>query len=167
MLKIHGKQGHIAYPHLADNPTHRSLAGLKALCDTQWDRGIDNFPPSSFQISNLNAGTGVGNIIPNNLTALFNFRFSPASTPTELQQKVQEILDQHQLCYNLNWQLSGEPFFTGRGKLLEATCAAITQITGVTPQLSTAGGTSDGRFIAPSGSEVIELGPGNGFHPSD
>ena len=160
-LKIYGKQGHIAYPHLADNPIHRSLAPLALLCDTHWDDGLDNFPATSLQISNINSGTGATNVIPDDLEVLFNFRYSPAVTAQELQQKVTTILDQRHFRYDLSWKLSGEPFLTDSGKLLDATCAAIQEVTGLIPQLSTGGGTSDGRFIAPTGCEVIELGPCN------
>lgn len=160
-LKIYGKQGHIAYPHLAENPIHRSLAALSLLCNTHWDDGLENFSATSLQISNLHSGTGATNVIPGILEVLFNFRFSPAVTAEELQQKVTAILDEHQLHYDLIWKLSGNPFLTASGQLLDATSAAIQEVTGLTPQLSTGGGTSDGRFIAPTGCEVIELGPCN------
>lgn len=160
-LKIYGTQGHIAYPHLAENPIHRSLTALSLLCNSHWDDGLENFPATSLQISNIHSGTGATNVIPGDLEVLFNFRFSPAVTAEQLQQKVTAILNQQQLHYDLTWKLSGGPFLTASGKLLDAASAAIQEITGLTPQLSTGGGTSDGRFIAPTGCEVIELGPCN------
>jgi len=160
-LIIKGVQGHIAYPHLADNPIHRFAPALQALCSTQWDNGNAFFPPTSFQISNVNAGTGVTNVIPGHCEVLFNFRFSTEVTHTQLQQQVEALLDEHQLDYELTWQLSGQPFLTETGALLTATQQAIETVCGYTTQLSTGGGTSDGRFIAPTGAQVLELGPLN------
>lgn len=160
-LTILGKQGHIAYPQLADNPIHRSLAALAALCHEVWDQGNDHFPPTCLQVSNIHAGTGVTNVIPGQLDVTFNFRYSPEVTVEILQQRVAEILEKNQLTYKINWSHSGAPFATPAGKLLDATQQAILELTGKTPQLSTDGGTSDGRFIAPLGCEVLELGPTN------
>lgn len=160
-LIVHGKQGHVAYPHLADNPFHQASSALAELCATVWDNGNDYFPATSFQISNINAGTGAGNVIPEQLKVLFNFRYSTEVTADELKQRVVEILDRHQVKYSLEWSLSGEPFLTQVGELVNATQTAIQQIIGTTAELSTSGGTSDGRFIAPTGAEVIELGVRN------
>ncbi len=160
-LTIHGKQGHIAYPHLADNPIPTALPALAALCATPWDQGNEAFVPTSFQISNVHAGTGAGNVIPGTLTVQFNFRFSTASTEKSLRERTEALLQQHQLDYKLEWTLSGQPFITSHGALIEASIQAIQTTLGITPELSTAGGTSDGRFIAPSGGQVIELGPIN------
>ncbi|CAK0739059.1 succinyl-diaminopimelate desuccinylase [Gammaproteobacteria bacterium] len=160
-LTVHGVQGHVAYPHLADNPIHRFSPALAELTTTVWDTGNANFPPTGFQVSNLTAGTGAVNVIPGELTASFNFRFSTAVTKDELKQRVKEILDRHGLDYHLEWNLSGDPFLTPGGALIDAVQAAILEITGRPTHLSTAGGTSDGRFIAPMGAQVIELGPLN------
>ena len=160
-LIIKGVQGHIAYPHLADNPIHRFAPALQALCSTQWDNGNAFFPPTSFQISNFNAGTGVTNVIPGHCEVLFNFRFSTEVTHTQLQQQVEALLDGYQLDYELTWKLSGQPFLTETGALLTATQQSIEAICGYATQLSTGGGTSDGRFIAPTGAQVLELGPLN------
>lgn len=160
-LIIFGKQGHIAYPQLADNPIHRSLAALQALCAETWDNGNEHFPATCFQVSNIHAGTGVTNVIPDQLEVTFNFRYSPEITAEILQQRVAAILEQHQLTYQITWNHSGLPFTTPAGKLLNATQQAIMEVTGKMPQLSTDGGTSDGRFIAPLGCEVLELGPSN------
>ncbi len=160
-LTIHGKQGHIAYPQLADNPIHQSAAALAELCNEKWDEGNEFFPPTSFQISNIHAGTGTNNVIPGELQLLFNLRFSTKITPGQIQQRVRAILDKHQLKYDLDWALSGLPFITEAGELVEATKKAIHTVCGVNTELSTAGGTSDGRFIAPTGAQVIELGPIN------
>src|SRR5262249_31195280 len=146
---------------LADNPIHRSLLALHTLCQQTWDSGNAQFPATSLQFSNINSGTGATNVIPGQLQALFNFRYSPLVTAAQLQAKVATILDKFDLTYDLQWQHSGEPFLTQSGKLLDSTCQAITSVTGLTPKLSTEGGTSDGRFIAPLGCEVIELGPCN------
>jgi succinyl-diaminopimelate desuccinylase len=161
-LKIHGKQGHIAYPKIAENPIHKATAAITELCSTHWDHGNEQFQPTSMQISNINAGTGADNVIPGQLQIIFNFRYSPEVTAEQLQQKVEAILKSHQLNYTLNWRLSGKPFLTATGKLLAATQQAARELTHIEPKLSTGGGTSDGRFIAATGSEVIELGPCNG-----
>lgn len=160
-LQIHGIQGHVAYPHLAENPFHKAASALATLCETQWDRGNDDFPPTSFQISNIHAGTGADNVIPGRLDILFNFRFSTEVSADELQQRVHSLLDSHGLNYEIDWRLSGEPFLTREGDLLKAAQAALNEVIGHKAGTSTAGGTSDGRFIAPLGAEVIELGPLN------
>lgn len=160
-LKIKGQQGHVAYPHLADNPLHRFAPALAELCAEQWDAGNEFFPPTTFQISNLHTGTGAENVIPGELDLMFNFRFSTESDEQSLRRRVHEILDRQQLDYELQWRLSGNPFLTGRGELVEAMCGAIKDVTGFDTELSTAGGTSDGRFIAPTGAQVVELGPVN------
>jgi succinyl-diaminopimelate desuccinylase len=160
-LKVKGVQGHVAYPMRADNPIHRVIPALAELCATIWDRGNQAFPPTSFQISNIHAGTGTDNVIPGDLELLFNFRFSTESTAQSLQQRVVDILDRRGVNYSCDWRLSGEPFLTGDGRLLQAIRQAIRAITGLETQTSTSGGTSDGRFIAPLGVEVIELGPLN------
>ncbi len=160
-LVIHGKQGHVAYPHLALNPVHQSAAAIKELVEIQWDQGNEFFPPTSFQISNIHAGTGANNVIPGDLEILFNLRFSTETTEQEIRQKVEAVLDKYKLDYDLQWNLSGHPFITPEGELVAATCKAIKKVCGYDTELSTAGGTSDGRFIAPTGSQVIELGPLN------
>ena len=160
-LTVHGTQGHVAYPHLADNPIHRIAPALAELSSTEWDQGNEFFPATSFQVSNLNSGTGATNVIPGHLEALFNFRFSTAVTAEQLQQRVEAILAHHQLRYDIEWTLSGLPFLTAAGQLVDAVSAAIASETGQQTCLSTAGGTSDGRFIAPTGSQVVELGPLN------
>lgn len=161
MLRVHGKQGHVAYPHLAENPIHRAMAALDTLAREHWDDGNAFFPPTSFQISNINAGTGATNVIPGELEVLFNFRFSTESTAEGLQQRTIEILSSHGLNYSIDWNLSGQPFLTDAGALVDAAVASIAQETGLQAELSTAGGTSDGRFIAPTGAQVLELGPVN------
>ncbi|MFE8034251.1 succinyl-diaminopimelate desuccinylase [Thiohalocapsa marina] len=160
-LRIRGKQGHVAYPHLADNPIHRAAPALHALATEVWDRGNDHFPPTSFQISNLTAGTGADNVIPGELRVVFNFRFSTELSPEQIQQRAEAILDAHGLDYEITWRLSGRPFLTPTGALLDAARAAIRETTGHDTTASTAGGTSDGRFIAPTGAQVLELGPIN------
>lgn len=160
-LRIHGVQGHIAYPQLADNPIHRALPALQALTAEVWDQGNEFFPPTSLQISNINGGTGATNVIPGELELLFNFRFSTEVTDAQLRQRSEAILDRHGLDYSIDWQLSGQPFLTPSGALVEAALASIEEVTGGTATLSTAGGTSDGRFIAPTGAQVLELGPVN------
>lgn len=157
-LTVMGIQGHVAYPHLARNPIHQVAPALAELSSEKWDEGNEFFPPTSFQISNMNAGTGADNVIPGKVEIVFNFRFSTASTPDDLKARVEAVLQKHQLEYNLSWTLSGRPFFTPKGKLVDAVSAAIEKATGSLPQLSTAGGTSDGRFIAPLGAEVVEFG---------
>ena len=160
-LTIHGVQGHIAYPHLAENPIHLFSGALQDLCDEEWDNGNDHFPPTSFQISNINGGTGASNVIPGDLNVQFNLRFSTELTDTVIKQRLEKILDNRQLKYTLNWTLSGQPFLTPDGELVDATKQAIKSICDIDTELSTAGGTSDGRFIAPTGAQVIELGPIN------
>jgi succinyl-diaminopimelate desuccinylase len=160
-LTIKGTQGHIAYPHLADNPIHKALQALQALTTEEWDTGNEFFPPTSLQISNIHGGTGVTNVIPGELEVQFNFRFSTAVTDAELRDRTEAILTAHGLDYNLAWNLSGQPFLTGSGELIDATVACIREITGLQTELSTAGGTSDGRFIAPTGTQLVELGPIN------
>ncbi|MDX1735073.1 MAG: succinyl-diaminopimelate desuccinylase [Halioglobus sp.] len=161
MLTVRGIQGHIAYPHLADNPIHRALPALHALATEAWDEGNEFFPPTSLQVSNINGGTGATNVIPGDVQVLFNFRFSTEVTDAQLRQRTEAILDRFELNYDIDWQLSGQPFLTPRGELVDAAIASITAETGQEPQLSTAGGTSDGRFIAPTGAQVVELGPNN------
>ncbi len=160
-LLIKGKQGHVAYPHLARNPIHLAAPALAELAAESWDQGNEFFPPTSFQISNLNAGTGATNVVPGELVALINFRFSTESTVEGLQLRVQDILDKHGLEYEIEWTLSGLPFLTEPGALLNGVAAAIRQVTGREAQPSTSGGTSDGRFIATMGTQVVELGPVN------
>ena len=161
ILRVRGVQGHIAYPHLADNPIHRALPALTELSQIRWDEGSEYFEPTSLQISNIHAGTGATNVIPGTCEVVFNFRFSPAVTDVDLRTGVENVLKRHQLDYELTWNLSGQPFLTPLGELVSATQAAIRQVTGEDAQLSTGGGTSDGRFIAPTGAQVIELGPIN------
>lgn len=160
-LIIHGKQGHIAYPQLADNPIHRIANFLTEIIATPWDKGNEFFPPTSFQISNIHAGTGAGNVIPGHLELKFNFRYSPEVTAEILQQSVENLLKKHHLSYDIQWQHSGNPFLTHKGELVNACIKVIEEITSITPTLSTDGGTSDGRFIAPTGAQVVELGPRN------
>ena len=160
-LKIIGKQGHVAYPHLADNPIHLAAPMLAELTAMEWDKGNDFFPPTSFQVSNLNSGTGATNVIPGDLTMVFNFRFSTEITPEEIQQRVEAMLNKHGFDYDINWALSGLPFLTAEGSLVESAVSAIKKVTGTDTELSTSGGTSDGRFIAPTGAQVLELGPTN------
>lgn len=161
VMTVKGQQGHVAYPQLAANPIHLAAPALAELCARQWDQGNEFFPATSFQISNIHAGTGATNVIPGELKVVFNFRFSTETSAPQLQQETAEILRQHGLDYSIDWQLSGEPFLTSSGDLLEATRAAIREVIGQETVLSTAGGTSDGRFIAPTGAQVIELGPCN------
>ena len=160
-LKIIGKQGHVAYPHLADNPIHLTAPMLAELTAMQWDNGNDFFPPTTFQVSNLNSGTGVTNVIPGDLEMIFNFRFSTEITPEELQTRVEALLEKHKLNYEITWALSGMPFLTEEGNLVSAAVKAIKNVTSLETELSTSGGTSDGRFIAPTGAQVLELGPTN------
>ena len=160
-LKVQGIQGHVAYPHLVKNPIHTSAAAIAELTTTEWDQGNDFFPPTSFQISNYHAGTGANNIVPGEAVLDFNFRFSTESTEVGLKARVLAILDNHQLDYSIDWAFSGNPFITTGGPLIAATQAAIKSVTGLETELSTSGGTSDGRFIAPTGAQVIELGPIN------
>lgn len=160
-LTVKGVQGHIAYPHLARNPIHQAAPALTALVNETWDQGNEYFPPTTWQMSNIHAGTGATNVIPGHVTIDFNFRFSTASTPDGLKARVHAILDQHGLEYTLDWTLGGEPFLTPRGDLSDALSAAIAAETGLTTELSTTGGTSDGRFIAKICPQVIEFGPPN------
>lgn len=160
-LVIHGVQGHVAYPHLAENPVHRVAPALAELSAIEWDQGNADFPPTSFQVSNINAGTGAGNVIPGECHIMFNFRYSTESNAEGLIDKVNQILAKHKLNYDIDWTYNGSPFLTCPGELRAATETVIKQITGNSPQFSTAGGTSDGRFIAPTGAQVVELGPVN------
>jgi len=160
-LIVKGKQGHVAYPHLAINPIHQFAPALAELTRQEWDQGNDFFPPTTFQISNINAGTGATNVVPGELEALFNFRFSTEVTDAELRQRVEDILDAHDLEYDIEWNLSGNPFLTPEGELVDAMVAGIEKVMGIRTELSTSGGTSDGRFIAPTGAQVVELGPLN------
>ncbi len=160
-LKIQGVQGHVAYPHLVKNPIHLAAPALAELAAEVWDQGNEFFPPTSFQISNINAGTGATNVVPGHLDVAFNFRFSTEVTSDELKVRVRDILDKHQLEWDIDWILSGNPFLTAAGDLVEACQQAIHAITGLKTELSTSGGTSDGRFIAPTGAQVVELGPCN------
>ncbi len=160
-LTVHGVQGHIAYPHLAQNPIHLFSPALTELAGIEWDQGNKYFPATSFQVSNINGGTGATNVIPGDLEVVFNFRFSTEVTEQQLRDGVEAVLNRHQLNYTINWVLSGNPFLTPPGTLVNATIAAIKGATGIDAELSTSGGTSDGRFIAPTGSQVIELGPRN------
>jgi succinyl-diaminopimelate desuccinylase len=157
-LRIHGKQGHVAHPHLAINPIHTSVLALHELASAEWDKGNEYYPPTTFQISNLHSGTGAANVIPGHLDALFNFRFSTAVTIVELQQRSEAILKKYGLKYDVDWQIGAEPFLTKKGNLIAAVEDAVRNITGRSTRLSTGGGTSDGRFIAPTGTEVVELG---------
>jgi len=160
-LTVHGTQGHIAYPQLAENPLHTFAPALAELVSRTWDHGNEHFQPTSFQVSNLNAGTGAPNVIPGELKARFNLRYSPALKLEELKSTVEEILRRHHVRYTLDWHLSGEPFYTPPGKLLKGVSSAVAKVTGTTPVYSTGGGTSDGRFIAQMGAEVVELGVPN------
>jgi len=160
-LRIKGVQGHIAYPHLAKNPIHLAAPAIAELADTMWDEGNAYFPPTTWQISNIHAGTGATNVIPGAVEIQFNFRFSTASTAEGLMDAVNEILDSHGLDYEIDWSLSGKPFLTPRGPLCDHLSEAIHEVTGLTPELSTTGGTSDGRFIADICREVVEFGPLN------
>jgi succinyl-diaminopimelate desuccinylase len=157
-LTVHGIQGHVAYPHLADNPVHAAAPALAELAARVWDKGNEFFQPTTFQISNISAGTGAPNVIPGELKARFNIRFSTEQTVEKLQQTITEILNRHKVNYTLEWFVSGLPFFTPPGALSDAVLKAVKEKTGRTPELSTTGGTSDGRFIAPTGAQVVELG---------
>jgi len=160
-LTVKGIQGHIAYPHLAKNPIHLAAPAIAELAAMTWDEGNEYFPPTTWQISNIQGGTGATNVIPGTVEVLFNFRFSTASTVDGLKQKVHAVLDRHGLEYDLDWELSGKPYLTPRGTLVEAIAAAIKSVTGADTELSTSGGTSDGRFIADICPQVVELGPLN------
>jgi succinyl-diaminopimelate desuccinylase len=160
-LTIHGVQGHVAYPHLADNPVHRAMPALNELVATEWDQGNEFFPPTSMQIANVQAGTGSNNVIPGEFFVQFNFRFSTELTNQMIKERVAALLDRHQLRYTLEWNVSGQPFLTSRGKLVDAVVNAVAHYNEIKPQLLTTGGTSDGRFIARMGAQVVELGPVN------
>jgi len=160
-LTVHGTEGHVAYPDLASNPIHHFMPALAELCTIEWDQGNDYFPPTSFQISNINAGEGTNNVVPGEMTALFNFRFSTEVTAELLQKQTEAIFNRHYSDYTIEWQLSGNPFITEEGILTDAVKQAIFAVTNVETELSTGGGTSDGRFIAPAGAQVVEIGPCN------
>ena len=160
-LIVHGVQGHVAYPHNADNPIHSVVPALSALSSEVWCKGNAFFPPTSFQISNINAGTGATNVIPGKAHIIFNFRFSSELNQEIIKQRTEDILNQHGLKYDIQWTLSGNPFLTSSGPLINATVKAIKEVANIKTDLSTAGGTSDGRFIAPTGTQLIELGPCN------
>lgn len=157
-LTLRGRQGHVAYPELADNPIHRAFAALDELANRTWDSGYESFPPTSFQVSNITAGTGAENVIPGELQARFNFRYCPAQTADRLESRVASILDEHALDWSIEWRESGKPFYTPDSTLTAAVDAAVQAETGRLPEHSTGGGTSDGRFIAQSGAQVVELG---------
>src|SRR5882724_11752354 len=157
-LTVHGVQGHVAYPHLAENPVHTFAPALAELTSRVWDEGNEHFQPTTFQISNFNAGTGAPNVIPGELKARFNLRYSPIQTLEGLKEQVEGILRKHGVRFTIEWYLSGEPFYTSPGPLSDAVGAAVAEVTGSLPKLSTGGGTSDGRFIAPLGAQVVELG---------
>jgi succinyl-diaminopimelate desuccinylase len=160
-LTVKGVQGHIAYPHLVKNPIHLVSPAIAELAATEWDKGNEYFPPTSWQISNIHGGTGATNVVPGTVEILFNFRHSTASTIDALKAKVHAILDKHGLEYDLQWEMSGKPYLTARGDMVDAVANAIKQVTGIETELSTSGGTSDGRFIADICPQVIELGPLN------
>jgi len=160
-LTVRGKQGHVAYPHLAVNPIHLAAPALAELVAIEWDNGNAFFPPTSFQISNIQAGTGAENVVPGELQVMFNLRYSTELDETTIRQRVHALLDRHALDYTLDWRLSGQPFLTPTGELVAAAREAIRELTGIDTELSTSGGTSDGRFIAPTGAQVLELGPLN------
>jgi succinyl-diaminopimelate desuccinylase len=160
-LRVHGQQCHIAYPERGRNPIHDAARALDSLVSSEWDRGNEYFQPTSFQISNVHAGTGASNIIPGVLDIWFNFRFSPETSASALQSRVRQILDRHRLQYELEWTLIGEPFLTPRGALVDALSVCVRAVAGVEPALSTSGGTSDGRFLARLAREVVEFGPLN------
>jgi len=159
MLTVRGVQGHVAYPQLSDNPIRRFAPVLAELHQIEWDKGNAYFPATSFQVVDVRAGIGAPNVTPGELSARFNFRYSTEWTHETLQRKVENVFDAHDIDYELNWHLSGEPFLTEPGKLIDAVSAAVAEETGKAPQLSTGGGTSDGRFISPAGTDVVELGP--------
>ncbi len=157
-LQVLGKQGHVAYPHLAENPIHLISGFLNEICARSWDKGNQYFPPTTFQVSNLHAGTGATNVVPGDLQLQFNFRFGTATSEDSIRQQVEDMLDSHGFRYELQWNCSGQPFITEPGSLTQAASTAIKEICGIDTELSTSGGTSDGRFIAPTGAQVIELG---------
>ncbi|QKX18742.1 succinyl-diaminopimelate desuccinylase [Microbulbifer sp. YPW1] len=160
-LTVFGIQGHVAYPHLAENPVHKLAPALAELAAEEWDQGNDFFPATSFQVSNINGGTGATNVIPGDVKVVCNWRFSTETTAEQLESRARAIFDKHGLKYEANFNLSGQPFLTAEGPLVESAQAAIRKVTGRETELSTAGGTSDGRFIAPTGAQVVELGPVN------
>lgn len=160
-LVIHGIQGHVAYPHKVVNPIHRAMPALHDLARHEWDLGNEFFPPTSLQISNINSGTGAHNVVPGHAEVLFNLRYSTEIDPQRIMSTTRAILDKHELEYDIDWSISGYPFLTAEGELIEATQAAIREHTGLETLLATTGGTSDGRFIAPTGAQVVELGPVN------
>jgi succinyl-diaminopimelate desuccinylase len=167
-LTVRGKQGHVAYPLKADNPIHRLAPALAELMAVRWDEGNANFPPTSFQVSNLRAGTGANNVIPGTAECTFNFRYSTASTADELRAKATAVLDRHLPRYEASWWHSGEPYHTGPGALVQAAFESLRDVTGLAPELFTGGGTSDGRFLAPLGAQVVEIGPVNAtIHQAD
>ena len=161
ILKVIGTQGHVAYPHLADNPIRRFAPVLSELHNIEWDQGNEHFPPSSFQVVDIKSGVGAPNVTPAELSARFNFRYSTVWNHESLKKRVHAVFDAHDIDYELNWHLSGEPFLTKPGRLIDAAVQAVTESTGKEPLLSTGGGTSDGRFISPAGVDVVELGPVN------
>ena len=161
ILTVNGVQGHVAYPHMARNPIHEVAGAIAELAATEWDRGNEYFPPTTWQISNFTAGTGANNVIPGTARVQFNFRFSTASTVESLQTQVQGILNKHDVKYDIEWRQDGRPFLTPKGDLVAAVSQAIRDVTGVTTELSTTGGTSDGRFIADICPQVVEFGPTN------
>ncbi|WP_455218449.1 succinyl-diaminopimelate desuccinylase [Kaarinaea lacus] len=161
VLTVHGIQGHVAYPHHADNPIHRVAPVLAELTSITWDNGNEFFPPTAFQVSNINGGTGATNVIPGDVKIVFNFRYCTETTQEELQQRVEAILNKHDIKYDIEWGFSGLPFLTPGGDLIKAAKSAVKAIQGFDAELSTTGGTSDGRFIAPTGAQVLELGPLN------
>ena len=160
-LRVKGIQGHVAYPHLARNPIHEAAPALAELAGTEWDQGNEFFPKTTFQISNIHSGTGASNVIPGTCDVTFNFRYSTETSHEQLQSRVETILERYELDYEIDWNLSGLPFLTPRGELVDAARQAIVDVVGYETELSTAGGTSDGRFIAPTGAQVLELGPLN------
>ncbi|MEQ6884383.1 succinyl-diaminopimelate desuccinylase [Salicola sp. Rm-C-2C1-2] len=167
-LSVQGTQGHVAYPQFADNPVHRTAPALADLINTEWDTGNDHFPPTSFQITRVEAGEGANNVVPGSMEVDFNFRFSTEVTEAQLRERVTTLLDRHRLDYQLEWHLSGGPFLTDHGNFIDAALRVIETATGQRPALSTGGGTSDGRFIAPTGAQVMELGPLNAtIHKAD
>jgi len=160
-INVQGQQGHVAYPHLAQNPIHLIAPALSELCKQEWDNGNEYFPATSFQISNVHSGDGVTNVIPGEAKVMFNIRYSTETTKEELKSKVHEILDLHKLDYSVDWSHSGYPFLTPKGELVSACISAVKETKEITPELETSGGTSDGRFIAQEGTQVVELGPVN------
>ena len=161
VINVNGKQGHVAYPHLAKNPIHLFSQALSDLCSQEWDSGNEYFPATSFQVSNIHSGDGVTNVIPGKAKIMFNFRYSTETTKEELMAKVHEILDNHKIDYTIDWSHSGYPFLTPVGDLVSACVSAVEETKDITPELSTSGGTSDGRFIAQEGTQIVELGPVN------